>query len=270
MDQVAALLLLSGIYPLVKALRANRATTLWQPLLWTLGAWSAWVVVAWLRWLRPGAWDQSTAYGALCLTGCAGVAVLGARRPGAAAWNFVVVGLLAVLLLPILNGMGEPRLELAQKLFLAVMLLVPLLNYFPTRLGPDAVVAAAGCSWELLRLLGWISPTRSPWLGLFLLGLTPWTAWTALAKGVPARAEFDRLWLAYRDRFGFVWGQRMREQFNRAAHHAGWPVVLHWRGLHVTAAEPSPDPAELLATLRAVLKRFGPEDETAHERAAHG
>jgi hypothetical protein len=82
-----------------------------------------------------------------------------------------------------------------------------------------------------------------------------------LRKPGTARTEFDRLWLAYRDRFGFVWGQRMREQFNRAAHHAGWPVVLRWGGLHTTATEAAPDPAAMLATLRAVLKRFGPEYE---------
>jgi hypothetical protein len=260
MDLLAALLLWTGTYPLAKALRANRTTTLWQSLVWALVAWSAWIGAAWVRALQIGREERLAAYGALCLTGCAGIAVLGARRPGAAAWNFVVVGLLAVLMLPILNGMGEPRLESAQEIFLAVTFLVPVLNYLPTRLGPSAVLTAAGCGWEMARLLGWISPTRSPWLGLFLLALTPWTAWVALAVGEPASSEVDRLWLAYRDRFGFVWGQRMREQFNRAAHHAGWPVELRWSGLHMTAAEPSPDLAALAATLRAVLKRFEAED----------
>ncbi len=257
MDLLATLLLLAGIFPLTKALRANRATTLWQALVWALAAWLAWIGVAWLRLLRPGGEERLAAYGALCLTGCAGIAVLGARRPGVAAWNFVVVGLLAVLLLPIFNGLGVLRLEPAQEIFLAITLLVPILNYLPTRLGPEAVVGAAGCGWEMVRLLGWMSPARSPWLGLFLLALVPWTAWLALTTGTPASSEVDRLWLAYRDRFGFVWGQRMREQFNRAAHHAGWPVVLHWNGLHVTAAEPLPDPTALVATLRAVFKRFG-------------
>lgn len=261
MDLLAALLLLSGVCPLVQALRANRTTTLWQPLMWSLLAWLVWVAVAWLRLLRPGWEERLAVYGALCLTGCAGVAVLGARRPGASAWNFVVVGLLAVLLLPILNGMGELRLEAAQKMFLAGTLVVSFLNYVPTRLGPDALVAAAGCGWEMMRLSGWISPTRSPWLGLFLLALIPWTAWTALAIRGQAATEFDRLWLAYRDRFGLVWGQRMREQFNRAAHHAGLPVQLRWSGLQATTAEPSPDPAALLALLRSVLKRFELPDD---------
>ncbi len=265
MDVLTALLLLTGVYPLAEALRANRRTTLRQPLLWALLSWAAWIGVAWSRVLRPDATERLTVYGALCLSGCAGIAVLGARRPGASAWNFVVVGLLAVLLLPILNGLGELRLEPAQELFLTVTLLVPLLNYLPTRLAPGVVLVAAGCAWEMLRLMEWVSLSWMPSLGLLLLALGPWAAWIGLAnrRRKPPGSEFDRLWLVYRDRFGFVWGQRMREQFNRAAHHAGWPVVLNWRGLHGTAPHPPPQEEALLATLHAVLKRFGPDHPAA-------
>jgi hypothetical protein len=270
MDVLAALLLLTGVYPLAKALRANRATTLRQPLLWALLAWSAWIGIAWGRVLRPEVEEPVAAYGALCLTGCAGVAVLGARRPGVSAWNFVVVGLLAVLFLPILNGQGTLRLEPAQELFLTMTLAVSFLNYLPTRLAPGVVLAAAGCGWEMVWLMGWSSPAGMPWLGLLLLAVAPWAAWAGMARRGSTATAFDRLWLAYRDRFGFVWGQRMREQFNRAAHHAGWPVVLHWRGLHPAADSPSPDSAHLLAMLRAVLKRFGPEDEDTQGGTAHG
>jgi hypothetical protein len=255
---LAALLLLVGVFPLAKALRGSWTTTLRQPLLWALLAWLAWIGVAWSRVLRRETDDSIAAYGALCLTGCAGISVLGARRPGASAWNFVVVGLLAVLLLPILNGLGELRLEPAQELFLAGTLAVPLLNYLPTRLGPAILLVATGCGWEMIRFLGraiWL-----PWVGLLLLAAAPWMAWATVANRGQSGTEFDRLWLAYRDGFGFFWGQRMREQFNRAAHHVGWPVSLYWHGLQVKAEQLSPDPELLLAALRAVLKRFGPEE----------
>jgi hypothetical protein len=258
MNILAALLLLAGTFPLAKALRANRTTTLRQPLLWVFLAWAAWIGVAWIRVLRLETEAALADYGSLCLTGCAGIAVLGARRPGASAWNFVVVGLLAVLLLPILNGLGELRLEPAQELFLVVTLIVPVLNYLPTRLAPSVLLAAAGCGWEMIQLMGWA--TRMPSAGLLLLAAAPWTAWAALANRGQFGTEFDRLWLAYRDRFGFFWGQRMREQFNRAAQHAGLPVELHWSGLHPMADHPAPDRAALLDLLRAVLKRFGPEE----------
>lgn len=257
---LAALLLLTGVYPLAKALRANRSTTLRQPLLWALLAWSAWAGSAWSRVLRPEVEEPLAAYGALCLSGCAGVAVLGARRPGVAAWNFVVVGLLAVLFLPILNGWGALRLEAAQEGFLIVTLAVSFLNYVPTRLAAGAVLTAAGCGWEMIRLMGGTGAAL-PWLGPLLLAVAPWAAWAGVAKqGVNATAV-DRVWLSYRDRFGFVWASRMREQFNRAAHHAGWPVVLRWQGLQSTADQPAPDPAHVLAMLHAVLKRFSAEDQ---------
>jgi hypothetical protein len=260
MNLLAALLLLTDLYPLAKALRANRSTTLRQPLLWALAAWAAWTGVAWSRLFHPGQEERLACYGALCLTGCAGVAVLGARRPGVAAWNFVVGGLLAVLLLPILNGLGELRLEPAHELFLGATLLVPLLNYLPTRLGPGVFLAAAGCGLEMVRLIEPASPVWLRFAGMGLLALGPWAGWASLGRHAVSGTEFDRLWLAYRDRFGFVWGQRMREQFNRAATHAGWPVVLRWRGLQPASPGTVANPAALLALLRAVLKRFGPEE----------
>jgi hypothetical protein len=247
------LLFLTGIYPLTRAWRANRHTTLRQPLMWTFLAWATWTEVAWMEFSQAGL----ISYVALCLTGCAGVAVLGARRPGVGAWNFVVVGLLVVLLQPLVN----PRLEAAHWLFLTTALAVPLLNYLPTRLGPAAVLLGLGCGGEIIRLMELTLSPVSHSVVLGLIAISPWAAWAFLRNRGSACTEFDRLWLAYRDRFGFVWGQRMREQFNRAAHHAGWPVELRWSGLHTTATDAAPDPAELLATLRAVLKRFGPEQE---------
>jgi hypothetical protein len=50
----------------------------------------------------------------------------------------------------------------------------------------------------------------------------------------------------------------VREQFNRAAAHNGWSVVLHWHGLGIKDGA-TPDLAAPLDTLRAVLKRFESE-----------
>jgi hypothetical protein len=253
------LLLLTGFAPLTAALRGNRRTTLRQPLLWALAAQAAWTGVAWGDAFGPGRDTPVGRYAALCLTGCAGVAVLGARRPGAGAWNFVIVGLLAVLLRPLLEGRGEFHLETAHWLFLAVTLAVPLVNYLPTRLAPAVVSLAAACTLETLGLAGAVEPEVVRPVGQALLVVTPWLAWAVLRRRDETATEFDRLWRSYRDRFGFVWGQRMREQFNRAAAHAGWPVVLRWGGLRPTGDPP--EAAALQATLRAVLKRFTTEEE---------
>src|SRR5205823_2401254 len=98
-----AVVLTAGL-PLFAAWRANRHTTLLQAVYWAWAAWAAWL----LALVALGQGDvEDTALGrhlALALTGCAGVAVLGARRPGVAAWNLVVCGLLLVQLMPIVQG----------------------------------------------------------------------------------------------------------------------------------------------------------------------
>ena len=256
--------LLSAAFPLLRAYLANQRTPLLQATLWATGAWACWLVVFLGSALGEGAEVAFGRYLALALAGCAGVAVLGARRPGVRAWNFVVCGLLAVLLLPVAEGLGRPRTELAYLVFLGGTLAVGIINYLPTRLWLAALLLGAGTGLELafqaspslreragdwLELVSGLCLAASPWAGLMLTGRR---------AGVSA---FDAVWLDFRDRFGVVWGQRTREQFNRAAAHEGWPVALHWDGLVVEEGKTPPDAAELVAKLQALLKRFGPEDE---------
>jgi hypothetical protein len=254
---------LAGFYPLALAWRANRETTLRQALAWAAGAWALWTALAWGSLPWPGHEERLACYAALCLTACAGVAVLGARRPGVGPWNFVVLGLLAVLLRPLAEGFGELRLTTPHLVLLAAPLTVALLNYLPTRLGPAALLLAAGCAVEVAWLAGGSLDGRVVTAGRVLLAAAPWAGWAGLRGRAGRRTEFDALWLAYRDRFGLVWAQRMREQFNRAAANAGWGIFLSWQGLRATEHGSPPDPTQALAALRAVLKRFGPERDTA-------
>jgi hypothetical protein len=238
----------SAAGPLAAAWWHNRHTALRHALVWAIAAWGAWTLTAVLEAAdgRQLAWR----YLALCLTGCAGVAVLGARRPGVGAWNFVVAGLLVVLLRPLWERPGEFRIETPPRIFLAVVLAVPLINYLPTRLAPAALLLAAGCVLEALPMLGWPMDGYAEGVGAGIVGVAAWVGWVAVRRsGV---GTFDRLWLGYRDRYGLLWGHRIREQFNHAARNAGRPVTLTWTGLRPADAE-SP---ETLATLRAVLMRF--------------
>ena len=269
MPILALVLLLAGAYPLGRAWQANRDTSLRHALAWGALAWASWAGLLLLAVLSgPGAELGSARLVALALTGCAGVAVLGARRPGVTAWNFVLLGLLAVMLLPLAEALlagGQP-LDPVRVVFLCGTLAVGVLNYLPTRLAPAALVLGVGCGWETYRLLapgepvpglsgdgpGWLCVALAPWLG--------YLAWQARP---PAASEFDRLWLDFRDRFGLVWGQRLREQFNRAAANAGWPVHLYWQGLRLVSGAAPPEEAiraAVLAALRALLKRFLPPE----------
>src|SRR5437870_9454576 len=88
------ILIASGLIPLGRAIWANRRTTLIHALIWGVAAWAAWL------WTATSA-SRNVGFLAINLTVCAGVAVLGARRPGVGPWNVVVAGLLAVLSIPL-------------------------------------------------------------------------------------------------------------------------------------------------------------------------
>jgi hypothetical protein len=143
----SVVLLLAGAVPLALAWSATRGRTLRGPLAWASAAWAAWLMVLGKEALGCDVTDRTGPYLALALTGCAGVAVLGARRPGA--------------------------------------------------------------------------------------------------------------WLAFRDGYGFLWAQHQREQFNRAALHAGYAVELGWIGLRRRPNTEPPSRAALCDLLQATLKRFG-------------
>ncbi len=250
-----AALMLTAALPLWRAWDANRATTLRHALAWATAAWAAWIAALLAADLAPP-WAATARYLALALTGCAGISVLGSRRPGAAAWHFVTLGLLVVLLLPVAEGWGHVRLSPPRTLFLAGTLAVAFLNYLPTRLGLAALVLAVACGLELLDLAagdeglppGWLAAAR------FLLAVGPWVALAAVRRAPRPGSEFDRTWRSFRDRFGALWALRLRDLFNRAAANQGWTAHLAWHGL-----EPSrpADEGPMTDTLRALLKRFG-------------
>jgi hypothetical protein len=89
-------------------------------------------------------------------------------------------------------------------------------------------------------------------MGMVCIALVPWLAY--LAPGPRDQNAVEKLWFGFRDRFGFVWGERLREQFNRSMSHAGCPLHLRWRGL---VGQTNPETgAKAVETLRALMKRF--------------
>jgi len=247
------LALLSCAFPLLCAWYANRRTTLSLALVWAGCAWFVWVIAFLLAALAEPETSRTLRYVALTITLCPPIMVLGARRPGVLAWNFVVVGLLVTLLLPVAQGWGKPRLETPWLLFVAVCLAVCVLNYLPTRLGLAALLIGGACGWELYAL-GQFGEALPALPGL-LLAVALWLGYLSMRTRSLPKRPVDRLWIDFRDRFGVVWGQRVREQFNRAVDNASLPVVLHWHGLENTGV--TPDENQVEETLKAVLKRFG-------------
>lgn len=260
----------AGFLPLAAAWRHLEGTSLRHALLWGAAAYGSWGAVGVFQDSLTGEEAATLRRIALCL-GCApGVAVLGARRPHVGAWNFVVLGLLGVLLLPLLEDLflgvrshGELR-----TFFVGAILAVTVLNYLPTTRGCAALAAGVGWAGQFLTLvdpagIGTLRPVFAGTIFDLLLLAVPWLAWGG-AMFPRGGTEFDRVWRGFRNAFGLVWGHRVREQFNAAARNAGWPVVLTWKGLEKNADRGTPDDAITTSTLRALLKRFAaPEREPA-------
>ncbi|MBM3994354.1 MAG: hypothetical protein FJ303_09415 [Planctomycetes bacterium] len=257
MEFLTVALIVAGFVPLALAFWNERATSLSHALLWTMLTWTAWGAVFLWESIEQTRTDTGR-YIALCLVGCAGIAVLGARRPHVAAWDFVVLGLLSVMLLPLVEAalVGTESLGGLRVIFMTGAIAVGILNYLPTRQAVTAIWLFAACSAEIALVHGWV-PSEMNVLAMDLpLAFTPWLAWLSVALRPSAESEFDSVWLDFRDRWGFVWSQRVHEQFNNAAHHAGWPIVLTWFGLmHENDDRPLNDPV-YVDTLRKALQRF--------------
>jgi hypothetical protein len=260
-------LVVAGLLPLVLAWRANRGNSLSNALSWLIAAWLGWALAFLLGDIDHGGIEASR-YCALGLTGCAGIAVLGARRPHALAWNFVVLGLFAVMTQPLWETLflGTHPVDGLRIFFLAATIAVGILNYLPTRLAPAVVLLVVCMATEIVGVYApaWLFATGGLWIAHLLLLSAPWLAWLCVAEPRLDRSEFDQLWLMFRDRWGLVWSQRVREQFNHAAEHAGWPVYLYWQGLAVRETEAILTPgdhAKMLETLQAVLQRFLPKEK---------
>jgi hypothetical protein len=269
------LIMLTAAYPLWRAWRANRRTSLIQAVHWAIIACAAWELLFALGGNASGPALAAGSYVALALTGCAAIAVLGARRPGFTAWNFVVVALLAVDLLPLARGFlagKATEVDLVHLICVGGTIAVGILNYLPTRMAPPALLLLIGGA---LVFAAMSMPSASDrqrqqllHIGWLAVACVPWVAYWSARSEPRAPSEFDRNWLAFRNRFGLVWSQRLREQFNRSAFHAGWPVVLRWQGLRVRRGAALPDgdiQDNLIATLHALMKRFMREEAVMSE-----
>jgi len=275
---ILLLVFVTDVFPFWRAVRAHRGTTLVSSILWGFAALMAWITAVLIDVLQPKLESTLPGYLALGLTGCASMAVLGARRPGAGAWNFVILGLLAVMLFLWLEGrLAEDDLILqrVRTVFLASTVTIGVLNYLPTRLAAASVLLALGCAGELSIISGSESlqkalvPARN--FSRLMVALVPWVAYARLRWQHLPGPEFDKLWLRFRNNYGLVWAQRLREQFNQSVKHSNWPVILRWQGLCVIPGErpaSDEDRQEMLANLRALMKRFEPPEKAKEN--SHG
>lgn len=161
---VALVLALRGVWLGRERLRH---TTLIPAGRWAVAATLVWAVAFTLSLATdlPPAQQDALWYSAALLGLCPAIAVLGARRPGAAVWTaFVIIPLLAVLGWPLLTlwaGAGQIRslrLETPQLIGFVLVLLMGAGNYMGTRFSLPAVAYVVA----LCLLVGTVSAVAPP------------------------------------------------------------------------------------------------------------
>lgn len=252
------------------ALRRLRATTLRAPILWCMVAAAATMLAAW----RPGPYVD---YCVAVLFVAPTLALLGAKRPQNVAWQFIVLTLVGVLMMPVLQGWAygdrEPHVHVLFRWILAAHVVFGLMNFLITRYAGPAIVLAAAQSaiafsyLPMMRLQKFTQPVLAGGVGMATALV--WVSYIAIRRSVRSRG-LQRLWLDFRDAYGAVWALRVAERLNAAAKQHGWPVEFTWGGiLVIDRAPPASEPSQTIAPARpseAALAALPPEVRHRVER----
>lgn len=177
------------------------------------------------------------------LTLCPPIAVLGARRPTSAVWDwFIVVPLLAVLgwpgltVLPTFPHLVPLKVQAPVFVGFLLVLLMGLGNYAGTRYGGAALLLGASVCLVLTPLAASValSGTGATTLrGIAVLCFCG-GVFQVLRQGrrtTVAASPYDRLWIDFRDTFGIVWAIRIQERLNATAQKERWACRLGPHGI---------------------------------------
>lgn len=189
--------------------------------------------------------ERSTAtylnYAAAAVVIAPTLAQLGAKSPQNGAWQFIVVTLVVVLVLPVVQGWAygdeSPAVHLLFRWLLVAHVFLGVGNYLFTRFAGPAVLLGAG---ELALIAEYLPYYAQPasrgreLVGLGCLVAAIGLAWAVVYFRSRTERSLDRLWSDFRDAYGAVWTLRIAERLNASARLHRWPVEFSWDGIAVT------------------------------------
>lgn len=281
--------LLISLWVVACSLKRLRQTTLPTATWCAIGGLVIAIVAQSIELINPeqaNGWVDLGWYFAAVVLLCPGIAVLGARRPGASAWAFfVLLPLVLVLMWPAVASFqvarpAEPiELEVPALVGFGLVLIMSGGNYFGTRYTMSTFYYAVAIVLLVVPMsvaAPDFFPERSTSRFIASLGfLLAISETNRRSKAEPDEEirRFDVLWFDFMDSFGMVWAKRVMDRVNESARHEKWAMHLELHGFVPIAESPSAD--ELVRTeeriehtFRWLLKRFvNPEWIDARLRA---
>ncbi len=267
-DLLAFLLWSMGAGVLARASWLLQETTLRAAMFW---AQLAWCFLA-ISLLLPRELHPYIHYSSAVLVVAPVLAALGAKRPQNGAWQFIVLTLAGVLLLPVVQGWAYGDLAPhAHPLFRWLVIAhigLGVGNYVVTRYWVSSLLFGYGAA----RMQGWRHFKAWPdeVAATIAITLALICAWLVSRRAAKRGLGLQRLWVDFRDAYGTVWALRVAERLNAAAKQHGWPVEFAWSGILVVDRRPSasepPRSSEPARPSEAALDALPPEVRHRVER----
>jgi hypothetical protein len=269
--------LLICLWVVARSLKRLRQTTLPTAVWCAIAGLAIAAVAQSIELINPAqstGWVDIGWYLAAVVLLCPGIAVLGARRPGASAWAFfVLLPLVLVLMWPAVASFQVARLadsieiEVPALVGFGIVLIMSGGNYFGTRYTMSTLYYAAAIVL-VVAPMSVAAPDFFPERSMarfmaalgFLLAIGEASSRSNAAPNDEI-SRFDVLWFDFMDSFGMVWAKRVMDRVNESARHEKWTMQLELHGFVPLAESPSAE--ELLRTeeriehtFRWLLKRF--------------
>lgn len=243
------------------------------------------------EWLVAGAqsapdadWLIPTRYMAAVFLFCPMMSVLGSKRPHDQAWQWIVLSLWGILVLPAMEWFAVRRgatMEIhgVRGWFLVLLILMTGLHAIGTR-GSLIGLLVAVAQFLMLQehLPNVVSKLAVAGIGrqptsltqLLAIGLLETALVVAfrLFKRPPSGQGLNRVWCDFRDQFGTLWALRIMERVNAAASAGGWRTRLEWNGFSTAAAEDREGPIAATTPNHPTVERKEPVAESYAESNA--
>jgi hypothetical protein len=261
-----------------------RSTTLVSPIAWSMVAVSSIAIAEVVLFFPPmpgvTSWQSLVRYIAGTLTLLPTIAILGAKRPQALVWNYIVVSLWIVLIMPALEVLllkPEQTFEIYAfgPWMISALIFYTAIHYAGTGMTVTGLLVAAAQALYLadhLPAFPFDSDYRARVLAsLFLLIAASWATYSLLRRG--AADEFGLLWSRFKNGYGTAWALRIIQRLDELQARHDWSVRLGWYGVQptrdgATADEMRQDRKALARAFRSLMLRFlAPSHLTAFSAA---